>query len=52
MAKKDKEPKDMKERFEWYCDLCQMGGKAASRADAKTAALLHKYMQHAPKKKG
>lgn len=53
MAKdKDKEPKDMKEKFEWHCPRCQKSGLAASREDARLAALLHYAALHAkPKKK-
>lgn len=52
MAKKDKEPKDMKERFEWICPICKKHGLAATRADAELLALLHKYSAHPGKKKG
>jgi hypothetical protein len=48
---KDKEPKDMKEKFEWVCPRCQKSGLAATRADARLAVILHNALQHAPKKK-
>lgn len=48
---KDKEPKDMKEKFEWVCPRCQKSGWAANRSDARLAALLHYAALHAPPKK-